>query len=152
MVMSHALKWMLSRGTSYDYVCLLQPTCPLTKTRDIDQAIKMGIEKRADTVISVTAVKKYHPLTYYEGNPSYNIRPLVQMQERGCRRQDFPDIWWRNGSIYLVKSDLILKENKIYGDHILGYVMEDDLSLNIDDESDWKMAEIVMRMPKLVSS
>ena len=62
-VIKHALKFMEKNHINYDYILLLQPTCPLRKLKDIDFAINFLLKnkKRYDSVVSVVDVGANHP-------------------------------------------------------------------------------------------
>ena len=51
----------LIKNIKYDYVCLLQPTSPLRKKNEIDNAIKKIIKHKADTFLSLSRVDDPHP-------------------------------------------------------------------------------------------
>ena len=44
-VINHAINFLKSKNLYFDIVVLLEPTSPLTNHKDIDQAIKMMVEK-----------------------------------------------------------------------------------------------------------
>ena len=44
-VINHAISFLKSKNLHFDIVVLLEPTSPLTNHKDIDQAIKMMVEK-----------------------------------------------------------------------------------------------------------
>jgi len=48
-----AIKHTIENYESYEYIVLLQPTSPLRDEKDIDEAIKLLDEKKADAIISV---------------------------------------------------------------------------------------------------
>ena len=57
------------------------------------------------------------------------------------RRQDLPDTFHRDGSIYLTKSETILKQKSLYGEKIIHHEMSMSPNINIDTMEDWEQAE-----------
>ena len=61
------------------------------------------------------------------------------------RRQELPKAFHRDGAIYLVKTDIILKENSLYGENI-GFIENSDTDyVNLDTEADWMKAESILK-------
>ena len=57
------------------------------------------------------------------------------------RRQDLPPAYHRDGSVYVTRRDVALERNSMYGDRLVGYVVEDRPWVNIDTPADWARAE-----------
>jgi len=57
------------------------------------------------------------------------------------RRQELPPAFHRDGSVYVTRREVVLHGNSLYGDRIVGYVVEDLPWVNIDTASDWARAE-----------
>ena len=56
-VMAHAIKECeRQEGKKYDYAVMLQPTTPMRKAEDIDEAVEKLISSNADSVIGVVNV------------------------------------------------------------------------------------------------
>ncbi len=71
--------------------------------------------------------------------------PFCFEEKEGTRRQDYsPPAYMRNGSLYLSKRDVIMKENSIWGKKICPYIMPENRSVNIDSEIDFKLAELMV--------
>lgn len=136
---------LISRGddVKYTHVLLLQPTCPFREVRHIEAAISVCRDSPLDaTVVSVYEVEDAHPGRMYrlwDGS----LQPLYpELVERN--RQDLPSVFHRNGSIYLTPSSYI-REGVIYSEKLIPYVMSADDSMNIDSQTDWKVAEALLR-------
>jgi CMP-N-acetylneuraminic acid synthetase len=57
------------------------------------------------------------------------------------RRQDLPPAFHRDGSVYVARRDVVLERNSLYGEHLVGYVVDDRPCVNIDTPADWARAE-----------
>jgi CMP-N-acetylneuraminic acid synthetase len=60
------------------------------------------------------------------------------------RRQDLPPAFHREGSVYLMRRDVLMIKNSLYGDSIIGYEIDPAISINIDTAADWDRAEILV--------
>ena len=68
-----------------------------------------------------------------------------QKQNRGTLRQDFEQVWWRNGSIYIFKTATLLNSNSLYGGKTIGMPTNSVESVNIDTPEDLALAKIIAR-------
>ena len=57
------------------------------------------------------------------------------------RRQELPPAYHRDGSIYLVKTEVLLAQCSLYGNCIASYEPKGAPAINIDTEADWQKAE-----------
>lgn len=143
-VVKHALAALEEAGDRFDAVAILQPTCPLRRAIDIDNALQLMEERGADTVITVSDVAGRHPLTMYTEVEDHTIVPLMESNPAGVMRQQFPVVWWRNGAVYGVKTSIIMERNSLYGDKVIGSPMPLERTANIDEPFDWVMTELLM--------
>lgn len=141
----HAVETLEEQGDFYEVIVLIQPTCPLRNSTDIDGAIKLMEKSGAESVISVMTVHGQHPLTMYAGDPEADLQPLIDGNKAGTLRQKFPPVFWRNGAIYGMKRDLVINEGSLYGAKTVGYLMPAERSINIDEPVDWIIAETLLR-------
>ena len=64
------------------------------------------------------------------------------------RRQDLPEVYHRDGLIYITKTSVLLEQNSLYGSK-LGYIKSpSDYTINIDTLEDWKKAESFLNSNK----
>jgi len=136
-VLIHVLEQLHIEGIEPDYVVLLQPTSPIRRPIDIDQAIEIIIDGSGDSLLSVTENKSFFwskenkPLNY-----NYQSRP---------RRQDKQWELIENGSIYITKKEIIINEKNRLGGNILTYAMPDWASFEIDTPFDFEIVEYILR-------
>ena len=105
----HALKWLESRGESYDYVQYLFPTAPLRTTEDLLGGIRVLVERDADMVISVC--RTGHPAQWMNELPAdHSLRGFVKPEFRGKNNQALPPTYRINGAIYVGKWGNILQQ------------------------------------------
>ncbi|MFX1534859.1 MAG: HAD-IIIA family hydrolase [Promethearchaeota archaeon] len=137
LVLVDVLDRLSKEGVKPHYIVLLQPTSPIRRPGDIDQAIKMLIDESGDSLLSVCENRSFFwsrenkPLNY-----DYRTRP---------RRQDKQWEFVENGSIYVTKREILLKEKIRLGGNILTYVMPNWASVEIDTPFDFEIAKFIAR-------
>ena len=131
-----------SRSCRFDAVVMLQPTCPLRTSADIDAAIAILFESGADSVISVVSVGAYHPLRMKRIVATDRLTNYIEQGFEDMRpRQTLPPTYIRNGVIYLVRRDIIIEHDSFVGNDCRAYIMPEDRSVNIDSPIDLMIAE-----------
>jgi CMP-N-acetylneuraminic acid synthetase len=144
-VMQHAVNFMENKlGLKFDYIVILQPTSPFRKVEDIDDTLKKIINNpRADSAVSLVEIENNHPIKIkkLEGD---RVIPYC-MEENIFRRQDLPVAYKRSGAVYIMTRELLMRENKIFGDYIIGHIIPSERSIDIDNEFDWLRAEYMLK-------
>ena len=141
-VIQHALEFYAERGEFFDALLLLQPTNPFRKLSYIDDAIDLFEKENADCVFSALLVPDhYNPHWVYLNNEDGSVALSTGEDSPIPRRQSLPQAWHREGSIYLTKTDVILKKNSLYGEKVFSLEIDPQDSVNIDTMEDWHKAE-----------
>lgn len=138
----HAINYFEGKNIFFDAVCLLQPTVPFRDIEDINDAIEKFIQQDTDSLISVREVPHiYNPHWVYEEDSKGLLNLAVSRKKIIPRRQELPKAFHRDGSIYLTKTDIIVKYNTLYGNKICYDILERSPNINIDTIKDWNLAE-----------
>ncbi len=144
-VVMHCLKFMEKKlKLQYDSILLLQPTSPLRKAKHISKAIKIFSNKKTDSVVSVVKCNSYHPFRMKRITNGSLINYIDQGQEDMRPRQKLPNVYIRNGAIYMTKRDMFLKNESLVNGEVKPLIMNDEESINIDSEIDFQIAENLM--------
>lgn len=145
-VVQHALKNLSEKGEVFDAICLLQVTNPFRTSKFIDEAIRKFKTSKADTLLSVLKVPhEYNPHWTFKVYKTGHIKLTTGEDQIIKRRQDLPDTFHRDGSIYLVKTDTLLNQNTLYGKTISYIESNPKRHINIDTPKDWKKAEVMSK-------
>jgi len=145
-VVQHAVRELEARGERYDAICLLEPTSPLRRAEDIDACVRMLAESGADAVASVLPIPaEYNPHWAFFKEPDGRLLISTGDPVIIPRRQLLPPAFYRDGSVYVTRRDVLMAGNSLYGKRFLGYVMSREYSLNIDTYADLAAAEQVIR-------
>ena len=136
-VVQHALERLLEdRGEIFSAVCLLQPTNPLRRASDIDDACALFRASEADSVVSVAKVPNhYHPMWTYLIGETGELRQAAGNRIIP-RRQELPPAFHRDGSIYITRREVILDQNSLYGAHVVPFHMAPERCGGIDTVQD----------------
>jgi len=143
----HALDWADDfYNTHFDIVVDLRCTNPFKTALDIDWAIKKLIKTAADVVAGVSKLDDHHPSRI---KMIYNDRLHdVWPEPQSGRRQDLEqDVYIRNGSIYVVKAEILRAGYFFIGQDLIirPHIMPPERGINIDTEIDFMLAEAMMR-------
>ena len=146
----HAVRFMENiNKLKYDYIIMLQPTSPLRKYSDIDNSMNELVKSNADGIISVVDVNNNHPMKMkrFLGTDGISGR-MVDYEKppvENCPRQKLPPVFIVNGAIYATKRDILINENSFQGQNCLGYIMDENKSVNIDTENEFIITENLLR-------
>ena len=122
-----------------DVLVLLQPTSPLRRPEQVDEAVRLLLESGADTVVSVVEVPhRYEPSSLMELRDGR----LVARSEP-TTRQAKELLYARNGPAILAVRPSGLGDG-LYGGNVIGYVMDERDSLDIDTAHDLELAEALL--------
>ena len=138
------LKHTIDNVRTYDYIVLLQATSPLRSSIHINEAIELLIDKNADAIISVCEMD-HSPLWSNTLDDSLSIKNFLKDGVLNKRSQDLETYYRLNGAIYICKTDKLLEEESFFlKDNIFAYKMDRKSSIDIDEEIDFKIAEVLI--------
>ena len=133
----------LKMGESFDTVTVLQPTSPLRTAQDICNAYEIFCDRKADSVISVCEAE--HSPLWCNTLPQDKCMNDFLPKYANAPRQGL-DMYYRlNGAIYMVNVNVVLQKGEIYGEKSYAYIMEQKHSIDIDEELDFKIAELLVK-------
>jgi len=128
----------------FDIVVDLDATAPLRIVADIVGALDLLIATDADNIITGTPAHRspYFNLVETDSNGIVHLsKPLL---ESVSRRQDSPECFDMNASIYVWKRDALLKNQGLFAPSTRLFVMPRARSFDIDDQADFEMVEWMM--------
>jgi CMP-N-acetylneuraminic acid synthetase len=151
-VIKHAIVALSKNfNMKFDTIMLLQPTTPFRSRESVVKSYNYFCKYKADTLITISDVSKFAPSTKYLAEKSLlpDLFELElssgekQTQKRGTLRQDFEQIWWRNGSIYIFNTTTLIDSNSLYGGKTIGMPTNSVESINIDTPEDLALAKVI---------
>jgi CMP-N-acetylneuraminic acid synthetase len=142
----HAIDWFEKRGEYFDIVVLLEPTSPLRKENDIDNAIELFIKNidKADSLVSVGEVHLENPYILKTIENKY-VKPFIEVDENRYQRQQLPKVYFPYGVVYLSKTDALKKYKTFYQEKTISYFIERWQNYEIDDIYDFVCIETILK-------
>lgn len=138
-VLKEVLYMYKNFGRLFDFGCCIYPTAPFVSAKIINEAMSLLVKDNADTVLPVVA---------YSFPPQRAIvikDGLAHMQfpeYLNKRSQDLEPIYHDSGQFYAFNVPAFLKSGKLMGERVIPVIMDDLMVQDIDNESDWKIAEM----------
>ncbi|MCK4244565.1 MAG: acylneuraminate cytidylyltransferase family protein [Candidatus Omnitrophica bacterium] len=114
------------KGIDTDIVVLLQATSPIRNPDLIDDCIMRFLDTGADSLATGFICK-------YQEYGTCNLR-----------RQDIKGFFYDNGSVYIIKADLIRNGDR-FGKKMERVITDREQNIEIDDEFDFWVAEQVLK-------
>ena len=139
-VVRNAVEWYQhNRDQHFQWVCVLQPTCPLRTTADLIASRKLlDGNPNADAVVSVS---KYHHHPYWalriEDDRIVPDRPKSATQSR----QHLPALCHPDGTVYWWRIATLMSTENIYDGIVIPYRTPADSVLDIDYPDDLEYAK-----------
>ena len=142
----HAITWLEGRGEYYDIIVLLEPTSPLRKKTDLDEALALFISNidNADSLVSVGEVHLEHPSIIKRVEEGY-VKPFIGTHEEAYQRQQLPSAYFPYSVVYLSKTDALKKCKTFYQQRTVPYFIERWQNYEIDDIYDFLCIEAIMK-------
>lgn len=145
-VIRHAIEWYRNNRNYYpNNILLLQPTSPCRTAEDIMKACVIFEKSGKESLLSVNKVNE-HPCEYI--TPKDNGFDYVMQPPLTPGRQNFPDVYFINGAIYICKCNFILDNDKLFDNKSATYEMSMNHSVDIDDIFSLRVAELIIRNKK----
>lgn len=145
-VMMHALLELEDKlNKKYENLILLQPTSPLRTSKHIKDALCLFKEKLSNSLTSIYKLDK--PDIYY-GNVGIDgfINDWVESIELGGQLLS-NSRYCLNGAIYIVKREFLIDNCKILDKNsCVGYIMQSEDSIDIDNFSDFVVADALLKL------
>ena len=130
-------------GKNFEYACCLYPTAPFVTPQRLQQAFKLLVESQADSVFPVVAFS--YPI--WRSLRIENGRLVMNFPENlNKRSQDLAIAYHDAGQFYFFRVENFLTKRKIFSDFSLPLLVSELEAQDIDNETDWKLAELKYRL------
>jgi pseudaminic acid cytidylyltransferase len=138
-VITEVLNQYAQNGKKFDMACCIYPTAPFISADKLNKAYSKLSESGAKAVVPV--VRFGFPILR-----SFKMEnELVKMnwpEHLNTRSQDLPPAFHDAGQFYFFRIDSFMTDKKVFTDHTIGMEMPESEVQDIDNEEDWKLAEI----------
>ena len=136
----HVLDQRRARGErDPEVVVFLQCTSPLRGRYDIDDAVRLRDELDVDTVFSACRDRALYWRVGDSDPVAINYDPAQR-----AREQDMPPQFRENGSIYVIRTDMLRSTSNRLGGSSAVHEMDALTSFQVDDQTDVELVEWVL--------
>lgn len=145
-VLTEVLEEYKKQGKTFEYMCCIYPTAPFVTKEKLQVAMHLLKEnKDMDAVIPVVKFSFPPQRALVLENQEVKIMnsDIYQM-----RSQDLEPQYHECGQYYCMKVDSFLKTQRLVLEHTIPIITSEMEVQDIDDESDWKIAELKYQMMK----
>jgi CMP-N,N'-diacetyllegionaminic acid synthase len=141
-VLLHAIAFYEAKGYHADTIILLQPTSPFRTAEHLKNALQLYSPNSE----MLASVKETHANPYFVLREENTEGWLVKSKEGNfTSRQDCPKVYELNGAIYIINVTAMKNRHIMSFERVSKYLMDDDSSLDIDNQLDWIMAEAIVK-------
>ncbi len=138
-VIREVLQQYEAAGRQFDYACCIYPTAPFVTAARLQQAFSELQSKDADGLIPVTRfsfpILRSFKMT--DGRLAYNWPEYAL-----TRSQDLAPAFHDCGQFYFFKTEAFLKNGSLISANTVAIEVPESEVQDIDNEEDWKIAEI----------
>lgn len=141
-VLLEVLEEYEKRGEYFSLACCIYPTAPFVTEEKLRNAVKSLIASDADTLIPVTAFS-YPPqraMLIREGRLVFEYPEYLD-----SRSQDLEAHYHDAGQFYVFRTEAFRRNQRLMTGNILPLVLSDMEVQDIDNQTDWEIAEIKYR-------
>lgn len=123
--------------SEFDYMVLIQATSPLLESKHLEEAFEIYADNESDSMLSVVRQKRF----IWEQQSNGYCNPVNYDPSRRPRRQEFSGYLVENGAFYITSKSLLMKSGHRISGNVSYYEMEEESYFEIDEPSDWVIAE-----------
>lgn len=131
------------QGERFDTVCCIYPTAPFVTEQKLRDGIALLEERDVDSVVPVVRYS-YPPQRAFVQKDGYTV--LKFPEYLGARSQDLEPFYHDCGQFYCMQVKNFKEKKQIFTDRMLSIEMHETEVQDIDNETDWKLAELKYQM------
>lgn len=144
-VIAEVIRMYETNGKRFKYGCCIYPTAPFVTTDHIIEGYDILTNQSYDTVFPI--VKFSYPIWRAIKKEDDRVS-MIWPEYMLSRSQDLPDTFHDAGQWYWFNAQSILTSNKLWTANTHALEISDIDVQDIDNEDDWKIAELKFRLRK----
>ena len=129
--------------TNFDAIIDLDATSPLRTSNDIINAVKQFEDEASDILISGNKARK-NPYFNMVERTNGRLQKVKNAKKTIMRRQDAPEVYDMNASIYIWKRKTLLQSDNLFSQKTSIYIMPYERSIDIDSDFEWQIVEFFL--------
>ena len=145
-VILHALDYIeKNEKIKYDYACILEPTSPLKRTDDIDEALNNLVNSDYDSLISLSPAPCASPYRIrYVEDGQVKLAFEDKFYDYLSNKVKYPKAYIPGGGIFCAKVEAFRKEKNLMPGKTMPYIMPYHHGIDINDMSDFIIVESIL--------
>jgi len=146
-VINHALDYLINiEGSRPEIIVYLRPTMPTRTSHEIDEVVKLLLQKEETDCIRTTRPAPYPPFWMKKINSSGYLEPYDEhvFSFSSKRRQDLPKVVMCDGYVDAARVESVLREKKFPPSNTSAFFRENIPFFDIDTPEDWELCEYYM--------
>lgn len=152
-VIAEVMDRYTGEGRRFDDVCILYPTAPFITAERLKDSYERYLRSGADALIPVVAFSYPPQRGFVMADPAADpVSPeggrirYRWPEYRNARSQDLERFYHDAGQFYFVKADIPGRLHTVVPENTTAVVLDEMEVQDIDNETDWKLAELKWRM------
>lgn len=137
-----------AKDYAFDNIVLIQATSPLLSAQDLDKGFEVFLQEEVDSVLSVVRQKRFN----WQYDKDGFVYPTNYDVFKRPRRQEFEGYLVENGAFYISSKRMLLQSRNRISGNIKAVEMKEDTFYEIDEPSDWKIVDLLMKQSKDMKS
>jgi len=129
-----------TENIDYDILVLIEPTYPMIQKNDIDLSLDKFADSKCDSLLTLENKKFF----VWKIKDDIEASPKNYNPRKRPRYQNFNGLYVEEGGIYITTRDNFLK-TKCRLNGKIGYYILNHPSIDIDNEIDFKIAEMLIK-------
>lgn len=142
MAWQHAIEHVRALGLNFDIFLSLPATSPLRNEQDVCNCLD-ALQADTDVVITVTPSAR-SPYFNMVSTDAAGLAHVVLGTAEFKRRQDVPPVYDITTVAYVARPDFILTHERLFEGRVRPVVIPKERSVDIDDEFDFKLAQVLL--------
>ncbi len=139
------IRFLQQKEETYDFVCIANPSFPLTTVDDFCMAYTLFRDSGAQVLHGIAELEYYpeRTLKVLEGR----LVPGLDLAHLGKQSQELNPSYQLTG-ISFIRNDYYLATESYYADNMVGYVMDRQKAMDVHTEEDLRLAECLLHHAK----
>lgn len=129
---------------TYDVIVDLDCTSPLRDVQDIHNALNQFIADDNDNLITAMPSRRSPYFNMVQRDEKGRVKVVLELNPPVTCRQDAPECFDMNASIYIWKRDVLFNSETNYMEKTGLYVMPEERSIDIDCQLDFEFVEFMI--------
>jgi CMP-N-acetylneuraminic acid synthetase len=138
--MKHTIDWLSqNEGKLPEFFVHLRPTSPMREPKHIEKAITAIVNESMATSLRSAHKSNYCPYKWFIKDDNEFFVPLIEnmtLDEANNSRQDFPMVYVPDAYVDILKTEYIIKHDKVHGDKMIAFESPEK-TVDIDFKEDY---------------